>query len=164
VLQSILSQGRAPGGVIGQIQDPRKEILDFQPLFSVKIAMRLDEPTQGDMVLDDGVASAERPRTRSVRTPRRGLDQARRPLRPRSGSHLPTTDTDPDPLSGYHCHRPALRPSHAHRKAGSGMDTLLDLLDYIRAHLAEFEFPTLWSVNVTASSIRRRAGGKDCRS
>jgi DNA segregation ATPase FtsK/SpoIIIE, S-DNA-T family len=88
-LQLILSQGRAPGGVIGQIQDPRKEIIDFQPLFSVKIAMRLDEPTQGDMVLDDGVASAERPRTRSVRTPRRGLDQARRPLRPRSGSRLP---------------------------------------------------------------------------
>jgi hypothetical protein len=46
------------------------------------------------------------------------------------------------------------------------MDTLLALLDYIRAHLDEFEFPALWSVNVTESSICRRAEGegKDCRS
>ena len=65
-LQSILSQGRAPGVcVIGQLQDPRKEIIDFRHLFPVKIAMRLDEPTQVDMVLGDGV----RPRTRSARTP-----------------------------------------------------------------------------------------------
>ncbi len=51
-LQSILSQGRAPGVcVIGQLQDPRKEIIDFRHLFPVRIAMRLDEPTQVDMVL-----------------------------------------------------------------------------------------------------------------
>ena len=55
-LQSILSQGRAPGVcVIGQIQDPRKEIIDFRHLFSTKIAMRLDEPQQVDMVLGGGV-------------------------------------------------------------------------------------------------------------
>ncbi|MGH3926282.1 MAG: FtsK/SpoIIIE domain-containing protein, partial [Pseudonocardiaceae bacterium] len=55
-LQSILSQGRAPGVcVIGQIQDPRKEIIDFRHLFPTKIAMRLDEPKQVDMVLGDGV-------------------------------------------------------------------------------------------------------------
>ncbi|MGH8623922.1 MAG: type IV secretory system conjugative DNA transfer family protein [Gammaproteobacteria bacterium] len=55
-LQSILSQGRAPGVcVIGQLQDPRKEIIDFRHLFPTKIAMRLDEPKQVDMVLGDGV-------------------------------------------------------------------------------------------------------------
>jgi DNA segregation ATPase FtsK/SpoIIIE, S-DNA-T family len=41
--------------VIGQIQDPHKEIIDCRHLFSVKIAMRLDEPTQVDMVLGEGV-------------------------------------------------------------------------------------------------------------
>jgi DNA segregation ATPase FtsK/SpoIIIE, S-DNA-T family len=55
-LQSILSQGRAPGVcVIGQLQDPRKEIIDFRHLFPTKIAMRLDEPQQVDMVLGNGV-------------------------------------------------------------------------------------------------------------
>ncbi|MGH3820101.1 MAG: FtsK/SpoIIIE domain-containing protein [Pseudonocardiaceae bacterium] len=55
-LQSIMSQGRAPGvGVIGQLQDPRKEIIDFRHLFPTKIAMRLDEPHQVNMVLGDGV-------------------------------------------------------------------------------------------------------------
>ena len=51
-LQTILSQGRAPGVcVIGQIQNPRKQVLDCRHLFSIKIAMRLDEPEQVDMVL-----------------------------------------------------------------------------------------------------------------
>lgn len=55
-LQSILSQGWAPGVcVIGQLQDPRKQIIDCRHLFPVKIAMRLDEPEQVDMVLGDGV-------------------------------------------------------------------------------------------------------------
>jgi S-DNA-T family DNA segregation ATPase FtsK/SpoIIIE len=55
-LQAILSQGRAPGVcVIGQLQDPRKQIIDCRHLFPIKIAMRLDEPEQVDMVLGDGV-------------------------------------------------------------------------------------------------------------
>ncbi|MBV9030569.1 MAG: hypothetical protein JO364_09715 [Pseudonocardiales bacterium] len=55
-LQSILSQGRAPGVcVIGQIQDPRKQVIDCRHLFPIKIAMWLDEPEQVDMVLGDGV-------------------------------------------------------------------------------------------------------------
>jgi len=37
--------------VIGQIQDPRKTILGFRHLFPVKVAMRLDEAEQVDMVL-----------------------------------------------------------------------------------------------------------------
>jgi DNA segregation ATPase FtsK/SpoIIIE, S-DNA-T family len=55
-VQAIASQGRAPGVcVLGLLQDPRKEIVAFRHLFSTRIAMRLDEPVQVDMVLGDGV-------------------------------------------------------------------------------------------------------------
>jgi DNA segregation ATPase FtsK/SpoIIIE, S-DNA-T family len=55
-VQAITSQGRAPGVcVLGLLQDPRKEIIAFRHLFSTRIAMRLDEPAQVDMVLGDGV-------------------------------------------------------------------------------------------------------------
>jgi S-DNA-T family DNA segregation ATPase FtsK/SpoIIIE len=55
-VQTITSQGRAPGVcVVGLLQDPRKEVVAFRHLFSTKIAMRLDEPQQVDMVLGDGV-------------------------------------------------------------------------------------------------------------
>ena len=55
-VQAITSQGRAPGVcVLGLLQDPRKEIVAFRHLFSTRIAMRLDEPAQVDMVLGDGV-------------------------------------------------------------------------------------------------------------
>ncbi|QFU92938.1 type IV secretory system conjugative DNA transfer family protein [Amycolatopsis sp. YIM 10] len=55
-VQTITSQGRAPGVcVLGLLQDPRKEIVSFRHLFSTRIAMRLDEHTQVDMVLGDGV-------------------------------------------------------------------------------------------------------------
>jgi S-DNA-T family DNA segregation ATPase FtsK/SpoIIIE len=55
-IQTITSQGRAPGfAVLALVQDPRKEIVPFRNLFTTRIAMRLDEPTQVDMVLGDGV-------------------------------------------------------------------------------------------------------------
>ncbi|MGX7825628.1 FtsK/SpoIIIE domain-containing protein [Actinokineospora sp. 24-640] len=55
-LQTITSQGRAPGvAVLGLVQDPRKEIVPFRNLFTTRIALRLDEATQVDMVLGDGV-------------------------------------------------------------------------------------------------------------
>ncbi|MBE1466126.1 FtsK/SpoIIIE domain-containing protein [Kibdelosporangium phytohabitans] len=55
-LQTITSQGRAPGvGTLCLVQDPRKEIVPFRNLFNTRIAMRLDEPAQVDMVLGDGV-------------------------------------------------------------------------------------------------------------
>jgi S-DNA-T family DNA segregation ATPase FtsK/SpoIIIE len=102
-LQSILSQGRAPGVcVIGQIQDPRKEIIDFRHLFPVKIAMRLDEPTQVDMVLGEGVRargaaaheiSEDTPGVAWAKT-----DGRRDPDRARA---FHTTDDDLDELSGY---------------------------------------------------------------
>jgi S-DNA-T family DNA segregation ATPase FtsK/SpoIIIE len=55
-LQTITSQGRAPGfATLALVQDPRKEIVPFRNLFTTRIAMRLDEATQVDMVLGDGV-------------------------------------------------------------------------------------------------------------
>ena len=55
-LQTITSQGRAPGvAVLALVQDPRKEIVPFRNLFTTRIAMRLDEAVQVDMVLGDGV-------------------------------------------------------------------------------------------------------------
>ncbi|UVS76333.1 FtsK/SpoIIIE domain-containing protein [Actinokineospora sp. UTMC 2448] len=55
-LQTITSQGRAPGvAVVALVQDPRKEIVPFRNLFTTRIAMRLDEAAQVDMVLGDGV-------------------------------------------------------------------------------------------------------------
>ncbi len=55
-LQVITSQGRAPGVcVVGFVQDPRKEVVPFRNLFPTRVAMRLDEAAQVDMVLGDGV-------------------------------------------------------------------------------------------------------------
>ncbi|ONH33268.1 FtsK/SpoIIIE domain-containing protein [Protofrankia sp. BMG5.30] len=54
-LPLLLSQGRAPGVVvIGAVQDPRKEVLPFRDLFPVRVALRLTEPDQVDLVLGDG--------------------------------------------------------------------------------------------------------------
>jgi len=39
---------------VAALQDPRKEVLNIRNLFPDKIALRLDEPGQADMVLGDG--------------------------------------------------------------------------------------------------------------
>jgi S-DNA-T family DNA segregation ATPase FtsK/SpoIIIE len=58
-LATLLTQGRAVGVcVIAALQDPRKEVLGFRNLFPTKIALRLDERTQVDMVLGDGARAA----------------------------------------------------------------------------------------------------------
>ncbi|MBP2471503.1 S-DNA-T family DNA segregation ATPase FtsK/SpoIIIE [Crossiella equi] len=55
-VQTIASQGRAPGfAVLGLVQDPRKEIVSFRHLFGTRVALRLDEAAQVDMVLGEGV-------------------------------------------------------------------------------------------------------------
>ncbi len=40
--------------VVAALQDPRKEVLNIRNLFPDKVALRLDEPGQADMVLGDG--------------------------------------------------------------------------------------------------------------
>lgn len=52
----ILTQGRAVGvHVLAVIQDPRKDVLPFRDLFPTRIALRLSEPAQVDLVLGDGM-------------------------------------------------------------------------------------------------------------
>ncbi len=54
-LSTLTTQGRAVGYcVIAALQDPRKEVMSIRNLFPDRIAMRLDEPEQVDMVLGDG--------------------------------------------------------------------------------------------------------------
>jgi S-DNA-T family DNA segregation ATPase FtsK/SpoIIIE len=102
-VQTITSQGRAPGVcVLGLLQDPRKEIISFRHLFSTRIAMRLDEKTQVDMVLGDGVRErGAAAHEISENTP--GVawvkeDGRREPVRARA---FHVTDTDLDALVEY---------------------------------------------------------------
>ncbi len=54
-LATLTTQGRAVGYcVVAALQDPRKHVLTIRNLFPDRIAMRLDEPEQVDMVLGDG--------------------------------------------------------------------------------------------------------------
>ena len=54
-LSMLLSQGRAVGvSVVAALQDPRKDVLPFRDLFPARIALRLTEREQVDMVLGDG--------------------------------------------------------------------------------------------------------------
>ncbi|GAA3016526.1 FtsK/SpoIIIE domain-containing protein [Streptosporangium longisporum] len=54
-LATLTTQGRAVGvGVMAALQDPRKEVMNIRNLFPDKIALRLDEAEQVDMVLGDG--------------------------------------------------------------------------------------------------------------
>jgi DNA segregation ATPase FtsK/SpoIIIE, S-DNA-T family len=54
-IATLTTQGRAVGYcVVGALRDPRKDVLTIRNLFPDRIAMRLDEPEQTDMVLGDG--------------------------------------------------------------------------------------------------------------
>jgi hypothetical protein len=52
----ILTQGRAAGvHVVAAVQDPRKDVVQLRDLFPTRIALRLTEANQVDMVLGDGM-------------------------------------------------------------------------------------------------------------
>jgi S-DNA-T family DNA segregation ATPase FtsK/SpoIIIE len=88
----ILTQGRAVGvHVVAAIQDPRKEVLPFRDLFPTRIALRLSEPAQVDLVLGDGMRD-------------RGAVCDRIPLTSPGVGYL-VLDGDPTPVRarfGYH--------------------------------------------------------------
>jgi len=51
----LLTQGRAVGVcVVAALQNPRKEVLNDRDLFPTRVALRLDESSQVDMVLGEG--------------------------------------------------------------------------------------------------------------
>ncbi|MGH9117910.1 MAG: hypothetical protein ACRD0A_08535 [Acidimicrobiales bacterium] len=58
------------------LQDPRKEVLGYRNLFPTKIALRLDERTQVDMVLGEAPGTPGLAVTASP-TARRGWDTSR---------------------------------------------------------------------------------------
>jgi DNA segregation ATPase FtsK/SpoIIIE, S-DNA-T family len=62
-LSLLLSQGRGPGfTVMAAMQDPRKDIVTFRDLFPVRLALRMVETDQTDMVLSAGAhATGARP-------------------------------------------------------------------------------------------------------
>ena len=54
-IATLTSQGRSVGVcVVGALQDPRKDVISLRNLFPTRIALRLDESEQVDMVLGDG--------------------------------------------------------------------------------------------------------------
>lgn len=55
-LSLLLSKGRAVGvHVVAALQDPRKDVIPFRNLFPTRIALRLTEAAEVDMVLGDGM-------------------------------------------------------------------------------------------------------------
>lgn len=51
----LLTQGRAVGiSVVAAVQDPGKDVVHWRDLFPTRVAMRLDNPIQVDMVLGEG--------------------------------------------------------------------------------------------------------------
>jgi DNA segregation ATPase FtsK/SpoIIIE, S-DNA-T family len=111
-LQSIISQGRAPGvAIVGLVQDPRKSVVDFRHLFPVRIAMRLDEAEQVDLVLGDGVrergAAAHEIDEATPGVAWAKVDGHRDPQRARA---FHPTDADLDALTTYLTATPADAP------------------------------------------------------
>jgi DNA segregation ATPase FtsK/SpoIIIE, S-DNA-T family len=87
-LATLTTQGRAVGYcVVAALQDPRKDVLTIRNLFPDRIAMRLDEPEQVDMVLGDGA------RDRGAACELISNDPATG-----AGVAFVRTETDPDPV------------------------------------------------------------------
>ncbi|MEO3811944.1 FtsK/SpoIIIE domain-containing protein [Sphaerisporangium sp. B11E5] len=87
-LATLTTQGRAVGvGVMAALQDPRKEVMNIRNLFPDKIALRLDESEQVDMVLGDGA------RDRGALADRISPDHTRG-----AGIGYVRLEADPDPV------------------------------------------------------------------
>lgn len=106
----LLARGRAAAVVVvAAAQDPRKEVVSFRSLFPAKVALRLDTPSQVDMVLGDGMhgmgAAADRI---PASTPGVGyvcVEGVREPVRVRAAwvsddDILALAATYPAPISG----------------------------------------------------------------
>jgi S-DNA-T family DNA segregation ATPase FtsK/SpoIIIE len=103
LLSLLLSQGRAPGVVVvAAVQDPGKDVVPFRDLFPQRVALRLVEETQVDMVLGRGYrdrgARADRIPTTLPGVGYVVLDGVREPVRVRAG-HV--TDTDLATMAGH---------------------------------------------------------------
>jgi DNA segregation ATPase FtsK/SpoIIIE, S-DNA-T family len=111
-LATLTTQGRAVGYcVVAALQDPRKEVMSIRNLFPDRIAMRLDEPEQVDMVLGDGA------RDRGATSDLISSDPATG-----AGVAFVRLEADPDPVRG--ARRLGVRRGHPghgrglHRRSG----------------------------------------------
>jgi DNA segregation ATPase FtsK/SpoIIIE, S-DNA-T family len=87
-LATLTTQGRAVGySVVAALQDPRKEVMNIRNLFPDRIAMRLDEPEQVDMVLGDGARDRGATADLTSNDPATG-----------AGVAYVRLETDPDPV------------------------------------------------------------------
>ena len=87
-IATLTSQGRSVGVcVVGALQDPRKDVISLRNLFSTRMALRLDESDQVDMVLGDGARTAARWPIRSRPSPG-----------PAPGSGYVRLEASPDPV------------------------------------------------------------------
>ena len=101
----LLTKGRAVGiTVLAAVQDPGKDVVGWRDLFPTRVAMRLDNPIQVDMVLGEGardlgatadhisehtpgVAFVRVEGTRAIRRVRAAYLDRRRHRRPRGSGH-----------------------------------------------------------------------------
>ena len=117
-LATLTTQGRAVGYcVVAALQDPRKEVMSIRNLFPDRIAMRLDEPEQVDMVLGDGATGPRRRRGADLLRPGDRGGGGVRPagIRPRPG-------TGPRRLGHRHRHPRHGRAVRRARGRGGGRD------------------------------------------
>ena len=100
-IATLTSQGRSVGVcVVGALQDPRKDVINLRNLFPTRIAMRLDESDQVDMVLGDGARDRGAIADQISPLPEVGagvayvrLEASPDPVRARAG-HVTDTDID----------------------------------------------------------------------
>jgi S-DNA-T family DNA segregation ATPase FtsK/SpoIIIE len=88
-LSLLLSKGRAVGVVVvAAVQDPSKQVVDMRQLFTTRVALRADTPSQVDMVLGEGMCTLGAPAHRIPEsTPGVGYvkaDGVREPVRVRA--------------------------------------------------------------------------------
>ena len=108
-IATLTSQGRSVGVcVVGALQDPRKDVISLRNLFPTRIALRLDESDQVDMVLGDG--ARDRGALADEISP---IPVNRRRGRLRPARRLPERRPGPRRLRGRRGH-----PRHGRRRDG----------------------------------------------
>ena len=122
-IATLTRQGRSVGVcVVGALQDPRKDVINLRNLFPTRIAMRLDESDQVDMVLGDGARDRGALADLISRCPRSAPGWPMSGWKPpptRCGSAPPTSPT-PTSTRWPRCVARAVRPRErahlAHRR------------------------------------------------
>ncbi|WP_193616644.1 type IV secretory system conjugative DNA transfer family protein [Candidatus Protofrankia datiscae] len=153
-VQIICSQGRGPGvGLLVAVQDPSKDVLPYRQLFPTRIALRLDEPVQVDMVLGEG-ARARGARCDAIPPWAHGvgyvrLDRQREPIRVRAAY---PTDTDITTLARDY---PAPLAIPGPRTAAADMPAVPSATAVTDPYLTEAELDPEWQAFIRS---RSRAG------